>query len=125
MVNADQGKYGSVIKGLNYQKYLNNDPFPKTMIDGNNVLSNHRFDNVKNNNNTRNQNNRDGKSNNDKNEQESVSLDESPSLSFVQMEGKCYCCGKKGHKSPACNNRKKTPREEWAINKAQMAHIKQ
>ena len=40
------------------------------------------------------------------------------------MEGKCYCCGKTGHKSPQCWMREKTPREEWAINKTQLAHNK-
>eukprot|EP00957_Ditylum_brightwellii_P165359 12590209-Ditylum_brightwellii.AAC.1 len=35
------------------------------------------------------------------------------------MEGRCYCCGKKGHKSPQCSKKSTTPREEWAINKAQ------
>jgi hypothetical protein len=28
--------------------------------------------------------------------------DESPELSFSQLDGKCYCCGKAGHKSPNC-----------------------
>jgi len=32
------------------------------------------------------------------------------------MEGKCYCCGKPGHKSPKCPH-KERPREEWAIHK--------
>ena len=38
------------------------------------------------------------------------------------MEGKCYCCGKAGHKSPACRFRNK-PKEEWAINKSQQSHV--
>eukprot|EP00957_Ditylum_brightwellii_P120363 9183771-Ditylum_brightwellii.AAC.1 len=37
------------------------------------------------------------------------------------MDGKCYCCGKLGHKSPNYNKKNKIPREEWAINKAQLA----
>jgi hypothetical protein len=32
------------------------------------------------------------------------------------MEGKCYCCGKTGHKSPQCHHKEK-PKSEWAINK--------
>eukprot|EP00957_Ditylum_brightwellii_P138374 10547200-Ditylum_brightwellii.AAC.1 len=36
------------------------------------------------------------------------------------MEGKCYCCGKPGHKSPQCSKRNTIPRDEWAINKAQL-----
>ena len=45
--------------------------------------------------------------------------DESLTLSFAQLEGKCYCCGKAGHKSPDCRHKEKIPRDEWAINKAQ------
>jgi hypothetical protein len=40
-------------------------------------------------------------------------------LSFAQMEGRCYCCGRPGHKSPDCRNKDKTQRDEWAIHKAQ------
>jgi hypothetical protein len=35
------------------------------------------------------------------------------------MEGKCYCCSKPGHKSPACRHKSK-PKDEWAINKAEI-----
>ncbi len=41
--------------------------------------------------------------------------------SFAQKEGKCYCCGKAGHKSPLCRD-KNLPKDEWAINKAQQSH---
>ena len=39
--NADQAKYGNLLKGLNAQKSLKNDQYPKNMIDGNNALSNY------------------------------------------------------------------------------------
>ena len=39
-------------------------------------------------------------------------------LSFAQMEGRCYCCGKANHRSNKCRQRWKIPREELAINKA-------
>ena len=42
--------------------------------------------------------------------------EEAPELSFAQMEGKCYCCGKPGHKSPSCHH-KSQPKSERAINK--------
>ena len=29
----------------------------------------------------------------------------------------CYCCGKKGHKSPNCPEKKNKPKKEWHINK--------
>jgi len=48
--------------------------------------------------------------------------DESPKLTFAQMEGKCYCCRKGGHKSPQCHH-KNRPKEEWAINKAKSEEL--
>ena len=43
---------------------------------------------------------------------------ESPSLTFAQLEGKCYVCGKSGQQSRTCRSKDKIPKEEWAINKA-------
>jgi hypothetical protein len=45
--NADQDKYGSLLKGLNSQKSLGHDQYPRMLTEGNNVLSNHRFDAAK------------------------------------------------------------------------------
>eukprot|EP00957_Ditylum_brightwellii_P192299 14638893-Ditylum_brightwellii.AAC.1 len=42
---SDQSKYGMILKGLNKQKSLGNDQYPKTITATNNVLSNHHFDN--------------------------------------------------------------------------------
>jgi hypothetical protein len=42
--NADQAKHGSLLKGLNSQKSLGHDQYPKLLSETNNVLSNHRFD---------------------------------------------------------------------------------
>jgi hypothetical protein len=42
--NLDQTKYGSLLKGLNSQKSLGHDQYPKLLSESNNVLSNHRFD---------------------------------------------------------------------------------
>jgi hypothetical protein len=42
-----------------------------------------------------------------------------PTLSFAQMEGKCYCCGKPGHRSPDCRQKDNFPKDEWVINKSQ------
>ena len=82
LVNSDQGKYGSVIKGLHSQKALQNDQYPKTIIESNNVLSTHRFDNSKdyNNPNNRNREKFDKKRNEKKVEEKD---DESPPLSFT------------------------------------------
>ena len=43
--------------------------------------------------------------------------DEKLSLSFAQLEGCCYCCGKPGHLSSHCRKRDKIPKEEWHVNK--------
>jgi hypothetical protein len=40
------------------------------------------------------------------------------------MEGKCYCCGKPGHKLPVCCHKGK-PKDKWAINKAEINHEQQ
>jgi hypothetical protein len=42
--NSDQDKYGSIISNLNLQKSLGNDQYPRTIVETNNVLSNHKFD---------------------------------------------------------------------------------
>jgi hypothetical protein len=92
--NADQSKYRSILSGLNTQQSLGNDQYPKSIGEANNVLSNHRFDTIKqglrffNKNSTK----------NSKKEPEQEKIN----LSFAQLEGKCYCCGKTGHKSPQC-----------------------
>ena len=42
--NTDQAKYGTLLKGLNSQKSLGHDQYPRHLSESNNVLSNHRFD---------------------------------------------------------------------------------
>ena len=113
LVNADERKYGSVVKGLNSQKALKNDQFPKSIIEGNNVLSTHRFDNA----------NRSSQNSRSHPRDRQERNDAGPTLNFVQLEGKCYCCGKPGHKSPQCFMKDKTKREEWAIKKIQMTQL--
>ena len=113
LMNADRNKYGSILTGLITQQSLGNDQYPKTIAESNNVLSNHKFDSPTKTGTTR--------QTEPKGDQKSKEEDEFP-LSFAQMEGKCYCCGKAGHKSPACRFRNK-PKEEWAINKSQQSHV--
>ena len=47
--NSDQSKYGSLLKGLNSQKSLGHDQYPRTLNESNNVLSNHKLDENKSN----------------------------------------------------------------------------
>ena len=78
------------------------------------MLSNHNFDT------TRLQKHQ--KPNRQQNKQQDdgeLKNDESPTLSFAQLEGKCYCCSKAGHKSPYCRHKEKIPCDECAIDKAQ------
>ena len=92
------------------------------MIESNSVLSTHRFDFSRE---GGHQNNNPRGKDKDNETPESHNNDERPTLSFAQLEGKCYCCGKAGHKSPDCYKKSKIPREEWAINKTQMANVVQ
>jgi hypothetical protein len=39
-------------------------------------------------------------------------------MSFAMLEGKCYCCGKSGHKSTTCRLKDSITKENWAIKKA-------
>ena len=120
--NSDPQKYGSVLKSLSQQKSFGNNQYPKNITNANNILSNHRFDNssekiiVTSNK----KGNKDEKNINDDQKDEELQ----DILSFTQMEGRCFCCGKPGHKSPQCRQRHKIPREEWAINKTQFTQAK-
>jgi len=78
--------------GLNTQQSLGNDQYPKTITESNNVLSNHRFD-VTNKANYK----KPGDNNKEREHKDAGKEDEDVNLSFAQLEGKCYCCGKAGH----------------------------
>jgi hypothetical protein len=103
--NSDKTMYGSILTGLQMQQSLKNNQYPKTITEANHVLSNH----------CHNQNNSNSKRNYDKAakdlDKESKEKEELPEMSFATMEGKCYYCGKGGHKSPACCMKDKIPRE--------------
>ncbi|KAI2510062.1 Reverse transcriptase (RNA-dependent DNA polymerase) [Fragilaria crotonensis] len=114
--NADKAKYGSILTGLNTQQSLGNDQYPKSITESNNVLSNHKFDTMPNKSSGKKNNSTDGNKGKDKKDDDKD--EDEVNLSFAQLEGKCYCCGKAGHKSPSCRDKGK-PKEEWAINKAQ------
>jgi hypothetical protein len=105
--NSDNQKYGSLLSGLQTQQSLGNNQYPKTITEAKNVLSNHRFDSV----------GRTRQPGSKKETDQEADKEEKLEISFVQMEGKCYCCAKGGHKLPQCRHKKK-PKEEWAINVA-------
>ena len=47
LVNSNQQKYDSLVKGLATQKSLKNNQYPKTITDATHVLSAHKFNNFK------------------------------------------------------------------------------
>ncbi len=117
--NSDRSKYGSLLTGLHTQQSLGQDQYPKSITDANNILSNHRFDNPPKRNGSEN-------STNKKKETDESTKEEMPEMSFAMLEGKCWCCGKSGHKSSTCRDRTK-PKDEWVINKLknsdQQSHV--
>ena len=111
--NSDNSKYGSLLTGLRTQQSLGNNQYPLTFTDATNVLTNHRFD--------KSPSKSSVQKDKDKNPSQKKDEEEAPELSFAQMEGKCYCCGKGGHMSPKCPQKDSKPREQWAINKLKPA----
>ena len=104
--NADQAKYGQVLKNLNYQQSLGKNEYPMDITATTTVLSRHPYDIKK-------KKNDDKKKGNDVNKNDK---DDPVVLSFAQLEGRCWCCGKTNHKSDKCRLREKIPKKEWAIN---------
>ena len=109
--NADHEKYGSVLNTLNQQKSFGNDQFPKTIIEASEVLSDHNYEKNKARNNLHRQIKQEQIK--DENNEDFVT----PTLSFAQIEVRCFCCGKKGHRSNQCKLRDTIPRDKWAIAK--------
>eukprot|EP00978_Attheya_sp_CCMP212_P005491 scaffold12295_cov58-Attheya_sp.AAC.4 len=118
MKNSDQKKYGSLLKDLNAQQSLGNNQYLTTIMKSSEVLSEHPFDSTGKTdyNKVKDKNKYHGKYDDKNNQKE----DDPVILSFAQMEGKCYCCGKQGHHSnSACRDNVK-PKPEWSINRAKI-----
>jgi len=93
------------------------------------MLNAHDWDNRKINPNKSKQNNNNKKSPTQKYPTKTEAMtDESTimsGLTFAQMEGSCYCCGKRGHLSSRFPEKSK-PKSEWAANKTkEIIHAQQ
>ena len=117
--NSNQNKFAGVIKTLNQQKSFGNYQFPNTIVEASEILSNHNYENNKIKNAQRNANKINAEINKtiEKGENQNVNQAPIPTLSFAQLKIRCYCCGKKGHKSPQCKYKNTIPNEDWAITK--------
>lgn len=112
--NSDQAKYGSLVNGLSSQYSMKHNQYPDNINDAADIMNNHKHDNHKEL--KKKKNNGDKDKDKDK---ENGSIQDPPitELSFAQMgEGRCYCCGKKGHYSNECNENN-NPKPQWYINK--------
>jgi hypothetical protein len=118
--NSDQKKYGSLLKGLSAQQSLGNNQYPRSITKASEVLSEHPFDKPNGKSAEGRQNN--NRHNNGKEQAKKETKSDDPmNLSFAQMEGKCYKCGKPGHKSPECKVNQPDI-NKWAINVAKLGN---
>ena len=117
--NGDKTKYDSILKNLNQQNSFGNNQCPKSIAEANSILNKHKFDITY----LKSQNSQRGQTNKNENNI-SDTEDALLSLTFTQTEGRCYCCGKSGHKSPQCTFKYK-PKSEWFINKLQFTQKNQ
>ena len=106
--NSDQSKYNGVMKTLNQQKS------PNTIIETSEILSNHLNES---NFNLRNQSHANNNVNNNDSVEANMKIQTTPTLSFAQLETRCYCCGRKGQKSPQCKHQNTIPKSERTITK--------
>ena len=114
--NSDRRRYDTLISGLGSQFSLQNDQYPKTLIEAQHVMENHQVDNKK-------SKHRDKKkSNNRSRRQQGRDDEETPKLSFAQLKNMCWCCGSAEHKLPDCPKKNSTPKEKWHVNETISAH---
>ena len=119
--NANHEKYGDVLKHLRERKGIGKNEFPKTIIEAINTLNAFKSTNKEKSNKIQRNNNR--KQEDDKNlEIQNKEENTNMRYTFSTIEGRCYICGKPGHKSPQCKMKAKIPKEEWAITKAKQSH---
>jgi hypothetical protein len=94
---------------------LKQDQYPKSITHATSILRDHKFDES-----YAMHKKRKEKADTEKEKTKDQQLTSDPELNFSQLEGVCYCCGKKGHKSPQCKHNRR-PKREWVINKTKEA----
>ena len=95
--NANKQKYGTIIDHLRERKSIGVEEFPDTLTKAINTLVQPKTEIQK------------------LNEINEIKI---PQFAFMSLEERCFCCGKKGHKSPQCQLKDVIPKEKWAIRKA-------
>ena len=124
MENADRTKYGTLLATMS-QTYsfgtqgTTNEhiKYPQTIVAAQHVLDTHRFDQAYYDAKKKKQDAA-RKTEKERRNANGANVTEARELSFAQMEGKCYKCGKPGHKSPDCKSSiSDSDKSQWAINK--------
>jgi hypothetical protein len=110
MRGSNQARYGSVMYGFMFQYSLGNDQYPKTITAATDALASHKESAEKRKRNNERPNNGRPKNND--------GSDNATSFTQRAREVTCYCCGKKGHVAPDCDQRNKIPRNQWHVNRA-------
>ena len=114
--NSDNAKYGSLKTVLSTSFALGHNDYPKDLTQAMKVLEQHKHDNAGKK--KKSDSNKNKTNENDTDRDNSNTPEQTPELSFAQLEGKCYCCGKAGHRSSQCYKKDQIPQDQWAINKA-------
>ena len=95
--NANKEKFGNVIKHLRERKGIGKDEFPKTMVSAINTLNTYKSTQSSNSYNSKAQVKSDSQNRHITNVNNN---EEGLKFTFMNIEGRCYCCGQKGHKLP-------------------------
>ena len=89
-----------MINTLNQQLFFENNQFPTRIMEASEILSNHLYKTNQTKLFQKNQTSLNQNTNENASGETNTNIQVTPTLSFAQLETRCYCCGKTGHKSP-------------------------